>query len=133
MVALAFDKGVQDFNFPVIATNSAIAVVASWLAATATGAAVAMAFRRPLLKSSDLFFVSLPLLTLPVALALFALLSWLAWVGFGTTKDVPLFHRLGDFLSFFLVYGLISIFTPILFGLALLNQWAIRRALGHAS
>jgi len=45
---------------------------------------------------------------------------------------VPILHRLGDSLSFFVLYGL-GLFAPVLFTRALLNQWAIRRLLGHAT
>ncbi|HZM52558.1 MAG TPA: hypothetical protein VFE68_18795 [Vicinamibacteria bacterium] len=124
-LAIAFDKGVQDFNYPVIPTDSSVALFMSSLCGIATGVAVALLFQRPLLSRSWAVFFGLPLATLPAALIVFSLLVWVTWLGFGSLEEPP-FLRLGNILGIFLIYGLLSIFAPVLYAFALLNQYLLR-------
>ena len=133
LLALAFDKGVHDFNFPVIPTNSLAAWIASGLCSVATGVCMALLFHRLLLSRSKLVFYALPIAMLPCAIAAFSILIWVAWVALGNRSGVVPLHRLVDILSIFLIYGLISLFTPLLYGCALLNQYALRSVLGRAT
>jgi hypothetical protein len=129
LLALLFDKGVKDFNYPVIPTNNFIAVVGSLIAAIITGTCIALLFSRSLLKSSRLTFFLLPFATIPLSIAMFSVLIWIVWLFFGNTDGVPKLFYLGTILSFFLFYACISLLAVFVYGFAILNQWALRATL----
>jgi hypothetical protein len=133
LLALAFDKGVQDFNFPVIPTNNLSAWIASGFSGVATGVCMALLFHRLLVSRSKVVFFTLPIAMLPTAIVAFSLLIWVAWFALGNRSGVDPLRRLVDILSIFLIYGLISLFTPLVYGCALLNQYALRSLLGRAT
>jgi hypothetical protein len=131
LIALLFDKGVQDFNYPVIPTDSLIATVGCLLAAIITGASIAVLFRRLFMKRSKLTFFLLPLATIPTATSMFSVLVWIVWLLFGTPDDVPKLSHLGTILSFFVLYACMSLLAVFVYGFAILNQVAIRAILSR--
>jgi hypothetical protein len=94
----------------------------------ATGLGISFLFARAFNSPSRVVFLLLPFATLPTAIALFSILLWVA--RFGLTEDFyrppPNPHYLRDILEAYIVYGLFSLGTPILYGLALLNQWIMQ-------
>src|SRR5688572_17487606 len=80
VVALAFDKGVRDFNRPVIPTGSPSAIVASLLAAIVTGVCVTFVFRRSWSSRSRVVLWLTPPATLVTALVTFSVLTWMVWL-----------------------------------------------------
>lgn len=132
LLALAFDKGLQDFNYPVIPIDSWLDVVIGWFAAAITGAVIAAAFQRPMLRGSRVAFFTLPILTLPAALTIYSTLIWLSRLGLGSNEGAPPLYGVDQILSIFFMYGLVSVFTPILYCLALATQWSIRRVVGSS-
>ncbi len=133
LLALAFDKGVRDFNIPVIPTNGVSATLASWLGAVATGVCVALAFRSAWTTRSRVVFWTAPLGTLALGIVVFSIWTWLAWLRFGEPSNLSAPDQFVLVLATFLLYGLGGIFTPILYLLALLNQVAIRHVVRHAT
>ncbi len=91
------------------------------------GVSVGALVRRPLQARSRLT-PFLPLVTLPLAIALFATLVWAsrAILGYHFTPQLSRRAELGLILETYLVYGLVSLMTPLLYVLALLNQRMIR-------
>lgn len=125
-IALLFDKGVQDFNYPVMPTDSIIAITGCLLAAAITGASIALFFGRLLLKRSKLTFFLLPLATIPMATSIFSVLVWIVWLLVGETEGGPRLHHLATILSFFVLYACISLLAIFVYLFAILNQLAIR-------
>lgn len=96
----------------------------------ATVGVVIGALVRRLTSACSRIALFLPLLTLPLAISLFALFVWGTRVVLGYHfVPQPLGGRseLSLIVETYLVYGLVSLATPFLYGLALLNQRAIRR------
>ena len=133
LLALAFDNGVRDFNFSVIPTNSHLAYFGSGLSGVLTGVGIALLFHRLLLSKSRVVFFALPIATLSTAIVTFSILIWITWLALGNHAGVPALGRLADILSIFLVYGLMSLFTPVVYACALLNQYVLRAVIGCAT
>jgi hypothetical protein len=123
LLALLFDRGVQDFNISgLIPVTTFWAGVASALSGAVTGACIAVVFRRWIRSPSRVVLFTLPIVTLPTAIVVFAVLIWTVRLPF----ELPYQPSLLQVVDNFLLYGVMSIFTPILYGCALLNQYAIR-------
>ena len=97
------------------------------LVGAATGEVISFMFRRAFIKKSKVIFFMLPLVTLPVAITLFAVLVWLMrqLLGVHFQVEISPLSELGLILEWYLIV-LLSIFAPFLYGLALLNQHVMR-------
>jgi hypothetical protein len=102
--------------------------IAALCAAVLTGILISTVFRPLFRRTPGGIFVFLPLFTLPMGIVLFSLLLWLArrFTGVHFVPSVMPAHELRLIAETYLIGGLISIFAPVLFGLALLNQYAMR-------
>lgn len=94
-----------------------------------TGIAVAVLFRRWFSSTPTFLFLLLPALTLPVAIAIFSLLVWMERRVLGTPTRSSPGEELGVILSIYGIYGLVSIFMPLLYGIALFTQRWFRQML----
>jgi hypothetical protein len=121
IVALGLDN---DWAMPINSWSFLAAVI---LAGAATGVVISVLFHRVFSKKSKVLFFMLPLVTLPIAIALFAVLVWLMrqslGVRFQTEISPPSELRL---IVETYLFVLLSIFAPFLYGLALLNQFVMR-------
>jgi len=134
LVALAFDKGVRDFNYPVIPTSSPAAVLASLLAAVVTGVCITFVFRRSWSSRSRAVLWVSPPATLVTGLTMFGVLTWMVWLVLGERTGITPSNQLANTVGFFVIYGAFSpLFAPFLYGLAFLNQSAIREILRRAT
>ena len=97
------------------------------LSAVVTGEAISLLFRRVFHNARKTVFFILPIVTLPVAIAMFAVLVWLVRQIFGV-HFVPALSPAGELSLIFGTYliVLITLFAPFLYGLALLNQYPMR-------
>ena len=111
-----------------IPKDSTFPFIAALFAAIITGIFISTVFRPLFRRTPAGIFVFLPLVTLPTGIAVFALLLWLArrFTGVHFVPSVTPAHELRLIVETYLIGGLISIFAPVLFGLALLNQYAMR-------
>ncbi len=105
--------------------------MAAFCAAILTGIFISTVFRPLFRRTPAGIFVFLPLVTLPTGIAVFALLLWLArrFTGVDFVPSVTPAHELRLIVETYLIGGLISVFAPVLFGLALLNQYVMRSLL----
>ncbi len=94
-----------------------------------TGIAIAVAFRWLFQRTPKFLFSFLPLFTLPAAIALFALLVWLERRALGVPTRFAPREELLEILAIYGIYGLISVFMPVLYSVALVTQWWFRRLL----
>jgi hypothetical protein len=133
LLALAFDKGVEDFNIPVIPSNGIVATAASLLGAIVTGVCLALAFRTAWTSRSRLVLWATPLALLTLGIVGFSVCTWLVWLLVGGPSSVRPADQFQQVLGTFVVYGLLSVFTPVLYMLAFLNQVAIRHMLRTAA
>jgi hypothetical protein len=133
LIALAFDKGVRDFNIPVVPTNSIPAILASLIGGVATGVVVALAFRRAWISQSRLVRVATPLAALIVGIAVFSVCVWIVWLLFGAPSSLRPAEQFVNVVDTFMVYGLVSVFTPFAYLMAWLTQTAIRKGLRSAT
>ena len=130
-LAMLFDKGVSDFNTPVIPSSGLLPLTLSMLGGIVTGVVVTLTLGRALLASSRLAFWLAPLAVLVVGVITFSLTTWLVWLLVTDPSSHGSLGQLAQILGTFAIYGLMSpIFTPVLYALAQLNQFAMRWALG---
>lgn len=127
VLALAFDKGVQDLNVPVIPTDGLVASTASLLAGVATGVGVALAFRGAWWTHSRWVSRLTPFASLVLGVATFSVLIWLVRILVGGSPSLGAVGHFQQVLGTFAMYGLMSIFTPVLYACAHVNRIAIRR------
>lgn len=126
LLPLFFDASVRDMqDMQPIPVGHTAACIAALGCAMVTGALIALVFYRCLRVTGMLFFL-LPLLTVPVAIAVFSVLLWFVRGWFGIHSHLSSHDELVDILAIYLVYGLISLFAPFVYGLALLTQYAFR-------
>ncbi|SRR6266516_3260805 len=128
-IALILDSGWA------IPTNSALILFGALCSGVATGVSISLVFRWLFNRTPTLVFLALPLATLPVAITIFAVLLWVArrFAGVHFEPQVPPSHELRLILETYLTGGLVSIVSPILLGVALLNQCVMRFLLRHAA
>ncbi len=125
-IALLFDKGVEDYNYPVIPTNSLQACVGSFLAAVATGILIALLFQKSLFKTSKRSLFLAPFKIMPVAITAFGLLIKLLWIFLGEADNG--YYSLDYILSIFLIYGLFGPLTaPFVYGFTVINLLVFRK------
>jgi hypothetical protein len=130
-LAMLFDKGVRDFNTPVIPSSGLLPLTLSLLGGIVAGVVVTLTLGRALLAPSRLTFWLAPLGSLVVGVITFSLTTWVVWLLVGAPSSHGSFGQLAQILATFVIYGLMSpIFTPLLYALAHLNQFAMRWALG---
>lgn len=129
LLAMLFDKGGRDFNVPVIPSDGLIPLAASLLGGVATGIVVTFALRRAWLTRSRVLLLMAPLAALVLAIITFSLTTWLVWLVVGELSRLGPLGQLQQVLGTFAIYGLMSLFTPILYLLAHLNQFVVRRVL----
>jgi hypothetical protein len=128
LLALAFDKGVRDFNWPVIPVSNALELTASLLAAIATGLGVAVLFYPVWHSRSRTTLFVAPIVALPLAVLGFSLLAWL----FNQTVGAET-NSLNDIIMNLLSYATVSVFMPILYVLTVLNGLVLRRVVAGAA
>jgi divalent metal cation (Fe/Co/Zn/Cd) transporter len=128
-LALAFDKGVQDFNYPVIPFDRWQTRSASFLSAVITGVLVALIFRTSWMSESRWSRWVVPYLAIPVAITIFSGLLRLVVLTIGDRPDIYTFEAISGNLG---IYALISMFAPVLYGVAQLNRLAMRAVLTRA-
>jgi hypothetical protein len=89
------------------------------------GRLIALVFYR-CLSATGIWFFLLPIITILFAIAIFSLLLWFVRGWFGIHSHLSSHDELVDILAIYLVYGLISLFAPFVYGFALLAQYAFR-------
>ena len=100
--------------------------LAGLAAAIVTGVAVSLVFAPTFRRSPRWLFLLLPFLTLPVAIGLFAFFLWLARLSLGEHFfPRPVSGDLYLLFESYIYYGLFGLFMPLLFGLALVNQFVM--------
>ena len=117
----------NDWAIPKSSWSFLAAVV---LAGVVTGEVISVLFHRAFRMKSKILFFMLPLVTLPLAIALFAVLVWLMRQSLGVrfqTEISPL-SELRLIVETYLIV-LLTVFAPFLYGLALLNQYVMRAIL----
>jgi hypothetical protein len=130
-IAMLFDKGVRDFNRPVIPSSGLLPLTLSLLGGIITGVVVTLTVGRALLASSRLTFWLAPMASLVVGVITFSLTTWLVGLLVTDPSGHGAFGQLPQTMGTFVIYGLMSpIFTPVLYALAHLNRVAMRWALG---
>lgn len=118
-VALGLDSGWA------IPTDQFLPLLAAILCASITGVSISLIFRRAFRRLASGFFVFMPLITLPLAVVTFALLIWIARRLF----DIEPALSLESIVATFVVGALLSIYTPFLLALSLVNQCVMRSLL----
>ena len=131
LLPFALDKGLQDFNYPTLPLFNFFSSVASVFAAMVSGVIMANIFSRCLLNKSKLYFFLLPIITLPVAIVLFSTFIWLIWRLSKTLNPALPTHDFIKIFSTYAIYGLLSIFSPLLYAAALITHWMFRKSLGE--
>jgi len=129
-LALAFDKGVQDFNYPVIPFDDWRTRSASFLAAVTTGVLIALIFRSSWASDSRWSRWLAPYLAIPVSVLIFSGFLRLVVLTIGDRPDIYTFDAISGNLG---AYAMISIFAPVLYGAAQLNRLAMRAVLRSSS
>lgn len=131
--AMLFDYWSYDGVRSLIPSSGLREILVSVLVAASTGTVILVVFRRAILSGSRRLFFALPVLTLPAAIVLFSVLVWLARLALGSngSPDWSL-HPPGFMviLDGYVMYGLFSVFAPILYVLALATQWMIQKVVG---
>lgn len=126
LLPFLFDVGVEDMqDIQPIPVGHTLACIASVGCASATGIIIALVFRRWLFPPGHWFFL-LPIVTLPVAVFIFSLLLWLVRQSFGIHSHLAGVKELLEILLIYVIYGLVGIFAPVLYGCALLTQYIFR-------
>jgi hypothetical protein len=90
-----------------------------------TGLAVSYVFRGAFRRARAPWKFLLPLATVPFAVSLFAVLVWFARRALGhpfSSQAMLPGEELSLVLTGYLVYGLLSMFTPVIYALSLVNQ-----------
>ncbi|MBI3887356.1 MAG: hypothetical protein HY302_16745 [Opitutae bacterium] len=123
-VAIGLDN---DWAIPKSSWSFLAAIV---FAGIMTGEVISVVFRRAFSKKSKVLFFMLPLVTLPIAIALFAVLVWLMRQSLGVRFQAAIspLAELRLIVETYLIV-LLTIFAPFLYGLALLNQSVMRAIL----
>jgi hypothetical protein len=107
--------------------GSAAAFVVFALCGSLTGVVVSYAFRGALRRMRMPWGLLLPLATVPVGICAFTILLWLARAGFGY-RTAPLAswsHELLTILSTYFFYVVVAGLYPLVYALALVNQWIL--------
>jgi hypothetical protein len=128
LIAIAFDKGVRDFNVPVIPSSTPSEIVVSLIAALLAGVIVAVAFSRAWGTSSRILFFLAPVGALAVGVLAFGVLIWTLGKAAGAATE-----RLDVTVTTLSLYAMLSAFTPILYAFALINSLAMRRLVHRAA
>jgi hypothetical protein len=93
------------------------------LSGVATGVIVSYGFRRAFHRARLPWELLLPLATIPFGVSVFAVLVWLTRFALGyRVPSVLPGEELGIIVMGYLFYALVSLLTPVLYVLALLNQ-----------
>ena len=129
LLAFTLDYRVQDMQSMSCIPPGVIGLVGALLCGAATGITIAVVFRWLFRRTPKFLFPFLPLLTLPVAIAVFSLLVWLERRALGTPTRFAPREELFEILAIYGIYGLISLFMPIVYAVALVTQWWFRRML----
>ena len=128
LIAIAFDKGVRDFNVPVVPTASPSEIAVSLLSAVIAGVAVAATFSKAWGTRSRIVLYLLPIGVLALGVLTFSVLTWVLGQVAGAATE-----SLGVVVSTLLFYAMLSAFTPILYVLALVNGLLIRKLVRRAA
>jgi len=128
LLALAFDKGVRDFNWPVIPTGNPLEVTASLLAAIVAGLCITALFYPVWRSRSRIALWLTPLVALPLAVLGFSLLAWVFNQAIGADMNT-----LNDIIMNLFSYATGSVFMPILYLLTVLNGSIVRRVVARAA
>jgi len=126
-------KVVGGSNPSITPYSNVFSVVGSVVAGMVTGIVIALIFRRLFLVRSKLAFACLPLATLPTAIVIYSILIWFVALLFEERTDSSALMALVGITTTYLIYGLMTIFTPLLYGIALLSQFAFRTLLKRAT
>jgi hypothetical protein len=128
LIAVAFDRGVRDFNAPVLPTAGPFEIASSLASAVLAGVAVAVAFSRAWGTNSRIVLYLTPIGALVVGVLTFSVLTWVLGQLVGAaTQPLP------EVVGTLFFYALLSVFTPVLYVLALVNGLAIRSAVRRAA
>jgi hypothetical protein len=127
-LALAFDKGVRDFNIPVVPAASLPEIAASLVSAAVAGVAVAFAFSKAWGHRSHIVLYLTPIGALAVGVCAFSVFTWVLGQVVGAAVQ-GLAVILGTLSS----YAMLSAFTPILYVLALVNGLALGKLVRRAA
>jgi len=124
LVPLLFDDG---WGIP----PGSLGRIAGVSCAALTGVLIAFLFRAAFRRAPMLAFILLPCITLPVAIVSFSLLLWLSRLALGVHfTPPPVGGELRLLAESYLIYGLLGS-GPVLYILALLNQYAMRSLLNR--
>ena len=124
LIPLLCDSG---WGIPPGSIGSAAGVICAML----TGALISFLFRWAFRRAPVLAFILLPCVTLPVAIASFSFLLWLSRLALGVHfSPAPVGGDLRLLTESYLIYGLLGS-GPVLYILALLNQYAMRSLLNR--
>jgi len=127
-IAITFDKGVRDFNVPVIPTATPLELVLSLASAAIAGIAVAFAFSRAWDTRSRIVLYLIPAAALALGVLAFSVFTWALGQIVGASTQ-----SLATVVSTLFFYAMLSAFTPILYVLALANGLAIRKLVRRAA
>jgi hypothetical protein len=128
LIAITFDKGVRDFNVPVIPTASPLEVALGLVSAAIAGIAVAFAFSRAWGTRSRVVLFLIPFGALALGVLAFSVLAWVLGQVVGSATE-----SLAVVVGTLFFYAMLSVFTPILYLLALANGLAIRKLVRRAA
>ncbi len=136
-LAAGLVSGALWFLFPLLLNGGwgippgPIGSVAGAFCAMVTGVLISFLFRPAFRRTPLLGFILLPCVTLPVAIVSFSLLLWLSRLSLGVHfSPAPHGGDLRLLAESYLVYGLLGS-GPLLYILALLNQYAMRSLLNR--
>ena len=123
LIPLSFDSG---WGLP----HGTLGRIVALGCGIATGLFISSAFARPFRSSSRVGFFVLPVITVPIAITLFSLFLWVARLGLNEHFfPHPAGGDLRLILESYIFYGLSGLAAPVLYGLALLNQWIMHLVL----
>jgi hypothetical protein len=127
LVALLLEFMLEEGRHWAIPRDRLFFLVAIMVSGIATGEFTSLLFRRPIQNAGRGACFILPLLTLPVSITFFAGLVWLIRQTFGVHFE-PSLPPAGELRLIVVTYLLVllTLFGPFLYGLALLNQYALR-------
>jgi len=124
LLPLLFDDG---WSIP----PGAVGHIAGVSCAILTGILISFLFRPAFRRVPLLAFILLPCVTLPLALVSFSFLLWLSRLALGIQfSPPPVGGDLRLLTETYLIYGLLGS-GPVLYILALLNQYAMRSLLNR--
>ena len=122
LIAMTFDKGVRDFNIPVIPTSAPLETALGLASAAIAGIAVAFAFSRAWDTPSRIVLYLIPVGVLALGVLVFSTLTWAFGQVVGSATQ-----SLATVVGTLFFYAMLSVFTPILYVLALANGFVIRK------